>query len=295
MSLAYSNGILVPAASATFAADDHGVLYGLGFFETFRTSAGRPFLWPAHRERLDAACARAGITLPADTLARDEARLAETVSQLLQVHAQADAVFRYTVTAGSPDADKTYPRPRELLTLRPQPPPAPEAGIDLCLLRTLRQPPEWLPRPKSLQYANTVLGWQELHLRGGGPQDEGVFLNADGFVVEALWHNLAWIAGGELRHPEPTLGAVAGIALAWALAQGFPVRAVRATWPELLAADAIFICNSVRGLTPVRRARDATGEICAEFPDAHRHPCITELRARWAAELAQTSSVISPT
>jgi len=35
MSLAYSNGKLVPAASAVFAADDHGVLYGLGFFETF--------------------------------------------------------------------------------------------------------------------------------------------------------------------------------------------------------------------------------------------------------------------
>ncbi len=294
MSLAYSNGKLVPAASAAFATDDHGVLYGLGFFETFRTSAGRPFLWPAHRARLDVACAHAGITLPAETLARDEVRLNDTVARLLQAHSLADAVFRYTVTAGSPAADKTYPQPRELLTLRPQPPPAPETGLDLRLLRTVRQPPEWLPRPKSLQYANTVLGWQELQLRGGGPQDEGGFLNADGFVVEGLWHNLAWIAGGELRHPEPALGPVAGIALAWALTQKFPARAVRATWPEMLAADAIFVCNSVRGLTPVRRARDGAGEICAEFPHAHRHPWIVELRTRWAAELAQPSAAISP-
>ncbi len=293
MSLVYSNGNFVPAAAAAFAADDHGVLFGLGYFETFRTSGGRPFLWPEHQARLTAACSRAGITLPQGHLACDETRLNDAVARLLQDHALTDAVFRYTITAGTPDGQKRYPQPRELLAARPQPPPAPETGINLHLLRTARQAPEWLPRPKSIQYANTVLGWQELHVRGGVAPDEGVFVDPAGFVVEALWHNLVWIANHELCYPEPALGPVAGVALAWALAQGLSSRAVKVTWTELLQADAIMVCNSVRGFTPVRRARDVSGEICAEFPAAYQHPLIQELSARWTGALARTANSAS--
>ena len=43
----YLNGQIVPAVGAGLPVDDHGVLFGAGFFETFRTSGGRPLLWSA--------------------------------------------------------------------------------------------------------------------------------------------------------------------------------------------------------------------------------------------------------
>lgn len=39
----YLNGDIVPAEQATISPFDHGYLYGLGVFETFRTYDGHPF------------------------------------------------------------------------------------------------------------------------------------------------------------------------------------------------------------------------------------------------------------
>jgi len=43
---------------------DHGYLYGMGVFETFRTYEGHPFLFDDHIERLQMSCAAIGIQLP---------------------------------------------------------------------------------------------------------------------------------------------------------------------------------------------------------------------------------------
>ena len=46
------NGGIVEAAEAVIPVMDHGLLYGMGLFETFRTYEGKPFnraaLEPAH-------------------------------------------------------------------------------------------------------------------------------------------------------------------------------------------------------------------------------------------------------
>jgi 4-amino-4-deoxychorismate lyase len=290
MSLAYLNGQYVDAASAALPAGDHGVLYGLGFFETFRTAGGRVRRWPSHRARLEAACSHAGIAFSKTRLASHESALDEAVARLLAAHGWSDAAFRYTVTAGKLAGGisaASYQEPGELLTARPLPSAPPDAGVELRLLRTPRQPPEWTPRPKCIQYANALLGWRELLARGGSEQDEGLFLASEqGFVVEATRHNVFWIAEGEVRFPDTALGPVAGTALAWVLAQGRPARAVRAVWADLLQAEAIALCNAVRGITPVLRLRDTADRVAQEFPQAHRHPWILEWRRCWDTELS---------
>ena len=50
----------------TVSAYDHGFLYGLGFFETFRTYEGQLFLWDEHWSRLSRALADFRITMPYD-------------------------------------------------------------------------------------------------------------------------------------------------------------------------------------------------------------------------------------
>ena len=52
---AWMNGEFVKAEELRISPFDHGFLYGLGFFETFRTYDGEPFLLEEHLKRLQLA------------------------------------------------------------------------------------------------------------------------------------------------------------------------------------------------------------------------------------------------
>ncbi|HWA86635.1 MAG TPA: aminotransferase class IV [Opitutus sp.] len=284
--LVYFNGELVSAAAARLPIDDRGVLFGLGFFETFRTSGGRPHHWNYHRRRLTQACATAGLAIPPHFLAADSARLGATVAQLLASASSSDAVFRYTITAG------TRAAPSEFLVLRPLPPAAPPEGISLRVLALARDNGEFIPRPKSLNYANALLGAGELARRTGGPADEGLFLSREGrCVVETPCQNIAWLAGGELRYPDPSLGAIAGTCLEWLRENcGLPAMPRRAPLDELLAADAILVGNAVRGITPVREIWSADDRTLLRSLDSAAHPRIRAFHAAWDDALRATAA-----
>ncbi|MDO8629830.1 MAG: hypothetical protein Q7R41_05005, partial [Phycisphaerales bacterium] len=100
--LVWMNGQTIPSSAARLPVDDHGVLYGLGFFETFRTSVGYPHHCDRNCRRLLGACATAHIKVPASFLVCDETRLRHAVCLLLRENRMSDGVFRYTVTAGPP-------------------------------------------------------------------------------------------------------------------------------------------------------------------------------------------------
>ncbi len=289
-SLVYFCGRDVPIVEARVPISDHGVLYGLGFFETFRTSAGRPHAWSRHRCRLEAACRRAGIVLPSTFLAGDEERLTAVIRRQLAAHGLTEAVFRYTVTAGAPSASGLYDQPAEWLVLRPLPPAAPAEGVALRTLQLTRDNGEWLPRPKSLNYANSLLGASELNRRARRPDDEGLFTARDsGFVVEAVRQNLAWIAQGRLCYPDPALGAVEGTCLQWVL-QHHPAAVPRRVSPaELASAEAVMIMNAVRGVTPVARLWDRDDrETIGEWRSAE-NPIVIALREAWVEALRETA------
>ncbi|QYM78508.1 aminotransferase class IV [Horticoccus luteus] len=283
--LVYVNGELRPAGETALPLSDQGVLYGAGFFETFRTSGGRAHHWRYHQRRLAAACATAGLTWPQRALAADEERLAEVVAELLRAAGAVDAVFRYTITAGAADGG-----PAEFLTLRALPAAAPVEGIAVRVLRLRRDNGEWLPRPKSLNYANAWLGARELARRAATPHDEGVFLAREhAFVVEGTRQNIVWVRDGRLCFPDPALGAVAGTALAWALEQGVPGEAVRATVAELAGAEAVAVLNAVRGVTPVAELRGEDDAVWRSEWRSARHPVIERLRAQWSEALTATA------
>ncbi|HVU24337.1 MAG TPA: aminotransferase class IV [Opitutus sp.] len=281
----YFNGGIVPASEARLPIGDRGVRHGLGFFETFRTSGGRPHHWRFHQHRLARACETARLPIPPHFLASNETRLRAVVAQLLAATASRDAVFRYTMAAGEGST------PSESLTLRPLPSAAP-AGVCLRVLALRRDNGEFLPRPKSLNYLNALLGAEELATRTADPGDEGLFLSREGdFVVETPRQNLAWLAGDRLCHPDPALGAVAGTCLAWLLETcGRPGVPRRAPLDELLAADAIFVCNAVRGITPVREIRGADDRAVLRTLDSVAHPRVREWSAQWEESLRVTAA-----
>lgn len=285
----YFNGAITSASEARLPINDRGVLFGFGFFETFRTSGGRPHHWRFHRQRLERACAMTQIALPKSFLAADEERLGQVIHELLQRHRLKDAVFRYTVTAGA-ERNGLEPRPNEFLVLRPLPNECPEEGICVRVLNQTRDNGEWVPRPKSLNYGNALLGSAELKRRAKAVFDEGLFLSRDGgFVVETARQNIAWIADGRLCYPEPSLGAIAGTCLEWMLDLGVPNESRRAPVDALLTADAIVVTNSVRGITPVNLVYDRDDRPVRVGLDSVNHPIVATLRRQWIEALEATA------
>ncbi|MEO7414879.1 MAG: aminotransferase class IV [Opitutaceae bacterium] len=289
----YCNGELLLASAARLPIDDAGVLFGLGFFETFRTSGGRPHHWPFHRARLEQACRMAGIEIPPNFLGRDDGRLREVVAVLLREHGASEGVFRYTLTAGRASevtTGPTFTRPGEVLTFRAFPSTAPREGISLRVLQLARDNGEWLPRPKSLNYANAFAGAEELRRRTDIASDEGLFLSREErWLVETARQNIAWMADGKLCYPDPTLGAVSGTCLSWALQCGLPVTPRRAKLDELRAAEAVIVLNAVRGVTPVRELWDQDDRVRLQRYSSWEHPLVMELQQRWSDALLATA------
>lgn len=281
----FLNGEFLTAGDARLSISDQGVLFGFGFFESFRTSGGRPHWWKLHRRRLEEACAIAGLILPAGFLAHDDQRMTDAVRSMLERAGVPEAVFRYTITGGPVGG-----QPSEFLTMRALPPAAGGEGICLRVLNVARDNGEWLPRPKSLNYANAILGARELGRRTTNPGDEGLFLSrGDEYVVETPRQNVAWVRDGRIYFPDPSIGALAGTCLAWLLELDSGAQPCRARVDELLKADAIMVLNSVRGITAVREIRDKQDRVLVSSLASQVHPLVVSLRHQWDEALQATA------
>lgn len=189
------NGVLTEAADAVIHVSDHGFLYGMGLFETFRTYKGVPFLLDRHLNRLAEGCQMLGIPFQPD-----KGQLTAHVQSLMAANSLNEAYIRYTVSAGEevlglPSGD--YTRPNHILFAKPLPATHTETvgttvASALQLLRTPRNTPEGEIRLKSLHYMNNILAKRELQQYAAAVQHraEGMMLTADGFLAEGMVSNL---------------------------------------------------------------------------------------------------------
>ncbi|WP_246608419.1 aminotransferase class IV [Paenibacillus agaridevorans] len=157
------NGSIVDGGEAVISVYDHGFLYGLGLFETFRTYGGVPYLLERHLDRLRGGCMELGIpfAMEADELRRE-------ITLLLAANGLADGYIRLTVSAGVgelglPAGD--YNAPTVLILAKSLPVVGADAlrrGRELRLLRTRRNSPEGKVRFKSLHYMNNIIAKREM-------------------------------------------------------------------------------------------------------------------------------------
>ncbi|GIP41325.1 4-amino-4-deoxychorismate lyase [Paenibacillus sp. J31TS4] len=257
------NDKLVEEEQAVVSVYDHGFLYGMGLFETFRTYGGKPFLLRLHLERLAGGCRTLGICYQPDEL-----KLREAVTMLLEANGWEDGYFRFTVTAGRealglPAGD--YEQPTVLLYAKPLPASArfEERARAIQRLETPRNTPEGGVRLKSLHYMNNLLGKRELAQYPWAAGAEGVFLDREGRLAEGIVSNLFYVQDGEVRTPSLDTGVLPGITRECILEiceeQGIPWREVLADWDELLEAEEVFLTNSIQELVPVHRLYEGDG------------------------------------
>jgi 4-amino-4-deoxychorismate lyase len=260
------NQEIVEAKDAVVSALDHGFLYGMGLFETFRTYGGVPFLLRRHLDRLADGCRQLGIPFEGD-----EASLRKWIRQVMDANELQEAYIRYTVTAGEDILGLpagNYRKPTELLYIKALPVAAPALyteGKSLQLLRIPRNTPEGPVRLKSLHYMNNILAKRELAgYASAADGAEGLMLTEQGFIAEGIVSNLFYIRDGVLHTPDIAAGILPGITremvLELAPAAGLQIEEGFYRWEQLLAADEVFLTNSVQELVPVTKLWHSKGE-----------------------------------
>ncbi|MGR6765476.1 aminotransferase class IV [Paenibacillus sp. T2-29] len=251
------NGVLTEAAKAVIHVSDHGFLYGMGLFETFRTYKGVPFLLDRHLHRLKKGCRMLGIPFQPD-----EEQLTKHIQHLMAANGLNEAYIRYTVSAGEealglPSGD--YTRPNHILFAKPLPSINTQPGQSsaLQLLRTPRNTPEGEVRLKSLHYMNNILAKRELqqYAEAVRYKAEGIMLTANGFLAEGIVSNLFFVRNNTLYTPDLSTGILPGITREFILEladlRGIPWEQGLYHWDELKQADEIFMTNSIQEIRPV--------------------------------------------
>ena len=230
-------------------ADDRGLAYGDGLFETLAVIAGRPRFWQGHMDRLFGGCEKLGLQMPRqDVLLRE----VQTVAA-----GKARCVVKIIVTRGSGGRGYTPPQQQlacRIVSVHEWPDNIPdlrEQGVSarICELRLSLQPA--LAGIKHLCRLEQVLASREI---SGFPEPEGVLLDQDGHVVSLLSANLFLVSKQRLFTPRMDRCGVRGV-LRQVLLEEFQGRCeVRRIGVEMLAeVDEVFACNAVRAIFPVTR------------------------------------------
>ncbi|HTR45800.1 MAG TPA: aminodeoxychorismate synthase component I [Verrucomicrobiae bacterium] len=90
--------------------------------------------------------------------------------------------------------------------------------------------------------------------------DDALFFNERGELTEGAAHNVFLVKDGAWLTPPVSCGLLPGTCRAQILRERIDAREAVLTADDLLSADAIYLCNSVRGFYPVTLERDAAGE-----------------------------------
>lgn len=219
---------------------DRGLHYGDGVFRTLKVVAGEVRWWDDHFTKLAEDCAALGISCP------DREALEGEVRQLAA--SPGVGVIKIIVTRGAGQRGYAMPANAESTRIVMGFPPAGRENQDVrvrwCDLRLASQPR--LAGIKHLNRLENVLArseWTDADIA------EGLLMDEAGRVICATMANLFVLEQGRLVTPDLSHCGVAGVARARVIraAQGHgqPVRVESITRERLLAADEVFLCNSL--------------------------------------------------
>lgn len=248
-------------------ADDRGLAYGDGLFETIRAHRGEVPWWREHWSRLRLGAERLGIPLPDEMRVRDEATSLFADGD--------DGVLKLLLTRGA--GERGYAPPANQvptwIVSRHAVPAMPGRGLRLhvCATRLASQPA--LAGIKHCNRLEQVLARAEAERSGA---DEGLMLDSAGNAIGATAANLFAFIDGRWATPAIVDCGIAGVCRARLLPALDAAERVLSP-AEVEAAAAVFLCNAVRGILPVARlgAREWASHpaIAAAQADlSHLHP-----------------------
>jgi 4-amino-4-deoxychorismate lyase len=233
-------------------ADDRGLHYGDGVFETILVRSGRPRFLGDHLARLARGCER--LTIPFGSLPALEAEIAAAAAM-----APARAIIKVIVTRGSAERRGYAPQgtetPRRLVTLWPTDTPGlPGDGVDLRIAQVRLSENPLLAGIKHLNRLENVLAAAESASAG---VFESLLLDISGNLTCGTMSNVFIARAARVVTPRVdrcgVAGVMRGVVLRECAALGIAVTEERVAPDELARADEVFITNARIGVVRVRR------------------------------------------
>ncbi|WP_223650829.1 aminodeoxychorismate lyase [Halopseudomonas nanhaiensis] len=229
-------------------ADDRGLAYGDGLFETVLVASGRATLLDRHLGRLQRGAERLKLDLDIPLIGRE---ITEVAGQL------GSGVLKLTVTRGSgPRGYRPPPSPVPLRIIQTGPTPdgvaAQRDGVRLfaCETRLAQQP--LLAGIKHLNRLEQVLAraeWQD------GYHAEGLMCDTAGNLVEGTMSNIFLRMAQQWVTPDLSVCGIAGVMREYLIQAlhdaGETVTIRHVAMDELQRCTELFCCNSVIGVWPV--------------------------------------------
>jgi 4-amino-4-deoxychorismate lyase len=254
--------------TAGIAADDRGLQYGDGLFETMAAAGGRIQHLALHLARLEEGCRRLRIPMPSEGLIEDECGRA--------LEGMGTATVKLTITRG-PGPRGYRPPPEPSVTrivassaARPRGDALEPAVVRLCETRLGLNPLlAGLKHLNRLEQVRACSEWEDPGIA------EGLMLSTDGRLVSATAANVFLVENGRLVTPAIRDCGVAGVmrqvVLAAAAELGQPIVVEDVGPDRLVSADELFVTNAVVGIRPVQELvglrRWTTGEVTRALMD----------------------------
>lgn len=250
----YLNGEFVDQEEAKVSVFDHGFLYGDGVFEGIRLYNGRVFRLKEHIDRL-----YEGAHTICLNIKETKEEMTKVVTESCRINGLKDAYIRLVVSRGKGDLGldpKKCPVATSVCIaaeISLYPPELYEKGLSVATVATRRNPPESCnPRVKSLNYLNNIYAKIEANMMGVG---EAIFLNEQGYVVEATADNIFIMKNGVLYTPPVHLGGLNGITrttvMELAAKRGIKVEEALMNRMDLYNADEFFLTGTAAEIIPV--------------------------------------------
>jgi branched-chain amino acid aminotransferase len=245
LSVVWFNGAFV-AGTLPLDPNDRGFLLGDGVFETVAVINRKPLWLDEHVQRVAHAAGELGIAFNAEGTFTG-------LTEVLKKSAAQCEVLRITLSRGKAArglaGDGTSPS--LLITLDEF---AARNFFQPCRLKVSQvRRNEFAPssRLKTLSYIDGIAAAREV----AGEADDALMLNTSGHVASATVGNIFALHGDELITPSLDQGILPGITRRVLLdhAKKLGLKAIERAVPleDLVRADAVFLCNSLRFIRPV--------------------------------------------
>lgn len=234
-------------ACDSVSSADRAVHYGDGLFETLRFNAqGEIPLWRYHFARLSQGLDALHFPIASQEL------IVQAMKALPMTERQ--SAGKLIVSRGVATRGYAIPQHPTILLLW-QSFSAPSWAIErfpqgfkteFSTLRLARQP--------ALQGIKHLNRLEQVLARHALPMDcqELILCDTSGFVIEGCMSNVFMLKKGQLYTPALRQSGVNGVIRRW-LMENYPVQEYAMQPEDLLQAQALFFCNSLNGIIPVRQ------------------------------------------
>jgi len=221
------------------------LFYGEGLFETFRYQSRLPALIGKHLERMDGGAKLLKVPFP------EKEYIKELVEKSILESELKDAYVKICLLS---DGESTFYRTAKtsqvLVIVKQYESPKESVKIKVNSFKRISESP--LLNIKSLSYLENILARREASHFGF---DESLFLNERDDITECSTSNIFWFNRDTLFTPATQCGLLSGTTrdLILSFIKEFGMNSVEGKFSlnDLIAAECVFITNSLIGCVPV--------------------------------------------